>query len=305
MKTKDSTKTTLPSHLSSSQAHLYSFIPFWAAEEDGEWWLQSVNNSSSLSLLPPHSAPYSHIGSPPWQKEQPVPPRVPHRVRSPVGKPAPASAPLHRPQILTGTYSDVDCPCTTAFSKAHPPTEVWGARGATGGYLLQCCPPCWKGISPGAPPALLFALALVSAVQFLSHFSHYSQLPSSIFPLLTQAKWRWWVHWSWEELVVPGMGKPHPLLPKGCPTPPAASTWVPAPNTLVFYKLLESQGEIWAVTCTNPSTVKSTHQVQHCCIFIACVDFRLCDAGEKPVAEGHLFLNWDHCINIVSAKLTV
>lgn len=54
---------TPPSH-----AQLQSFIqdlslpPPWVAQGDGEWGLQSIHNSSSLPLLPPHTFPHSSTG---------------------------------------------------------------------------------------------------------------------------------------------------------------------------------------------------------------------------------------------------
>lgn len=58
---------TPPSH-----AQLQSFIqdlslpPPWVAQGDGEWGLQSIHNSSSLPLLPPHTFPPLQHGASPW-----------------------------------------------------------------------------------------------------------------------------------------------------------------------------------------------------------------------------------------------
>jgi len=81
-----------------------------------------------------------------------VGPPVPHRVTSPVSKPAPAWYPLSTgPQVLPGACSSVGSLWGHSLLGVYPPAPVWDPPQAAGGYLLHRGPPWAAGGQHASP----------------------------------------------------------------------------------------------------------------------------------------------------------
>jgi len=129
---------------------------------------------------------------------------VPHGVRSPASKPAPAWAPLTSgTQVLPGACSSMGSPwghsllrastCSSVGSspgcrwRSAPPWTSTGCRG-TACPTMVCSMGCrgTSALAPGEPPLAPSSLTLVSAELFLSHILtplFWLLLHSSFFPL--------------------------------------------------------------------------------------------------------------------------
>jgi len=127
---------------------------------------------------------------------------------------------------------------TTASFRAHSPTVAWGPPGTA----MWMSAPKWS--SKVCRGIICFTMAFTWATGaclleqlirllllspwclqgcFTCFLTCLSQLPGSFLPFPTQAEWFWWVHWSWLEPTVSGMGKPHPVLARGCPRTPLSA----------------------------------------------------------------------------------
>jgi len=94
----------------------------------------------------------------------------PHRVTSPVSKPAPVWASLSTgPQVLSGACSSTGSPRGHSFLQASTSCGVGSLPWATGGDLLHCGPPWTAGREPASPWSSSGAAREGSLLRHLKH----------------------------------------------------------------------------------------------------------------------------------------